>query len=201
MDNSNQTLVTLHPYYLIVEEINVPALLEMEVMVLLFLVLTILSKKAWSNYHKVMKFIQAIVLVIVVTMFIVSDAIQSNTINDALIVGGLSLLSIIAGMHYRIKSYFFVGIAVLLVNVLFYKTKPFWGNLPWWMYLIIGGATLIGFALFMNGKNNAQLKEGKTFLQEKKEKFLNLAERLGVKNETQEFFDRELFVIFLSSLG
>lgn len=165
-------LATLHPYYLIVEEINVPALLEMEVMVLPFLVLTIfLSKKAWSNYRKVMKIIQAVVLVIV-AMLIVSDALQSNTINDALIIGGLSILSIIAGMHYRIKSYFFVGIAVLLVNVLL-QTKPFWGNLPWWMYLIIGGATLIGFASFYEWQKQRPTKEGKTFLHEKKEMFLN----------------------------
>jgi hypothetical protein len=163
---------TLLPYYLIVNSFNVPTIIAMEVKMLPFIMLTIfLSKKAWNNYDHVMKNIQTIVLVIV-TVFIVGDAIQSNTIYDAIIVGGLSLISIIAGMHYRIKSYFIVGIAVLLVNV-FLQTRPFWGNLPWWMYLIIGGATLIGFASFYEWQKQRPTREGKTLFQEKKEKFIS----------------------------
>ncbi|WP_396126181.1 SCO7613 C-terminal domain-containing membrane protein [Anaerobacillus sp. CMMVII] len=164
-------LSVLLPYYLVLDHVNVPELIAMEATMLPFIVLTIfLSKKAWSDYSKEMNIIQAIVLVLV-AVFIVGDAIESNTLNDAIIVGGLSLLSIIAGMHYRIKSYFFVGIAVLLLNV-FLQTKPFWGNLPWWMYLIIGGATLIGFASFYEWQKQRPTREGKTILQEKKEKFL-----------------------------
>ncbi len=162
----------LIPYYMIVDHFNVPAIIEAEVIALPFIVLTIfLSKKAWAEHGNTMKQIQTIVLVLV-TLFIVQDALDSNTIYDAIIVGGLSLLSIIAGMHYRIKSYFFVGIAVLLLNV-FLQTKPFWGNLPWWVYLIIGGATLIGFASFYEWQKQRPKKEGKTLLQEKKEKFLH----------------------------
>ncbi|RXJ04241.1 hypothetical protein DS745_02315 [Anaerobacillus alkaliphilus] len=161
----------LIPYYLIVDHFDVPSIIEAELIALPFIALTIfLSKKAWAGHGKTMNTIQAVVLVLV-TLFILGDALESNTIYDAIIVGGLALVSIIAGMHYRIKSYFFVGIAVLLINV-FLQTKPFWGNLPWWMYLIIGGATLIGFASFYEWQKQRPKKEGKTLLQEKKEKFL-----------------------------
>ena len=164
-------LATLIPYYLIVDHVTPPTIIEMEVRMLPFIALTIfLSKNAWNHFGNVMKVVQTVVLVLV-TVFIVGDAIESNTIYDAIIVGGLALISIIAGMHYRIKSYFLVGIAVLLLNV-FLQTKPFWGNLPWWMYLIIGGATLIGFASFYEWQKQRPTKEGKTLFQEKKEKFL-----------------------------
>lgn len=163
-------LASLLPYYLLVDHFTPPAIIEMEIRMLPFIALTIfLSKNAWSHYGNVMRVIQTVVLVLV-TVLIVGDAIESNTIYDAIIVGGLALISIIAGMHYRIKSYFIVGIAVLLLNV-FLQTKPFWGNLPWWMYLIFGGATLIGFASFYEWQKQRPTKEGKTLFQEKKEKF------------------------------
>jgi hypothetical protein len=59
----------------------------------------------------------------------------------------LALVSIVAGMQLRTKSYFFVGIWVLLFNVM-YQTKEYWGNMPWWGYLLIAGTTLIGIASY-----------------------------------------------------
>lgn len=163
-------LASLLPYYIVLDHVTIPTLLDMEAKALPFLLLTIfLSKKTWQSYGKIMNIVQTVVLVIA-TLLIVADAIDSNTIYDAVIVGGLAITSIIGGMHYRVKSYFFVGIAVLLLNV-FLQTKPFWGNLPWWMYLIFGGATLIGFASFYEWQKQRPKQEGKTLLQQKKEGF------------------------------
>ena len=74
-------------------------------------------------------------------------------------------------MQYRIKSYFFVGIGVLLLNVLL-QTRPYWGNFPWWGYLIIAGLTLIGFASFYELQKQKKDKDKKSFLQTKKEQLI-----------------------------
>src|SRR5699024_11374375 len=50
-------------------------------------------------------------------------------------------------MIYQQKSFFFVGAGVLLLNV-FLQTRPFWGALPWWAYLLIAGALLITVASY-----------------------------------------------------
>jgi len=94
-----------------------------------------------------------------------------SRIYDAIIVGGLSLASIISGMHYRIKAYFFVGIGVLLLNVLL-QTKSYWGNFPWWGYLILAGLTLIGFASSYELQKQKKDKDKKSFLQTKKEQLI-----------------------------
>lgn len=110
-----------------------------------------------------MNLIQLAILLIVATYLII-DALASNTIWDAIIIGTLSLISLIAGMFFRIKSYFFVGIGVLLLN-LFIQTKPFWGNLPWWIYLILAGSTLIGIASYNEWQKQRKNSEGQTIVQ------------------------------------
>lgn len=69
-------------------------------------------------------------------------------------------------MQYRIRCYFFVGILALAFNILI-QTKPFWGSLPWWAYLIISGSILIGLASF----NEWQKKNEKKLLKDKLDKF------------------------------
>jgi hypothetical protein len=63
----------------------------------------------------------------------------------------------LAGTFFRIKAYFFVGSGVLLLNVLL-KTRPYWGNLPWWAYLLIAGSLLITVPVITNGRNKKQQK-------------------------------------------
>jgi hypothetical protein len=113
--------------------------------------------------------VQTVVLLLV-TAVLVMDGLESNTLYDAIIIGVLSLLSIISGMQYRIKSYFFVGIGVLLLNVLL-QTRPLWGNFPWWGYLVVAGLTLIGFAGFNELQKQKDGTESPTFLHKKKEQF------------------------------
>ncbi|MFD1019143.1 hypothetical protein [Thalassobacillus hwangdonensis] len=143
-------MVSILPtYYLIFNEYQseIPELIHAELIALpLMALVVLLSLKTWSNYKKVMQYVQLTVLLLV-TIYLVVDAIQSQTIWDAVIIGGLSLVSILAGMQFRIKSYFFVGTGVLIFNVM-YQTKPYWGNLPWWSYLLIAGSTLIAVASY-----------------------------------------------------
>jgi hypothetical protein len=161
----------LLPYYTILFEFEWNQYIVTELFVLPFIALTIfLSRHTWQDYKQVMNWVQTIVLVIV-TIVLVADALQSNTIYDAIIIGVLSLASIIGGMQCRIKSYFFTGICVLLLNVLL-QTRPFWGNFPWWGYLVIAGLTLIGFAGFNELQKQKKDTNSKSFLQKKKEQFI-----------------------------
>lgn len=163
----------LPSYYLILDAYEewIPELFKAEVAVLPLLGIVIgLSLKTWSSYKKVMNHTQLVVLLLV-TAYLVADAIQSHTIWDALIIGGLSLVSMLVGMQYRIKSYFFVGIGVLIFNVI-YQTKPYWGNMPWWVYLLIAGFALIGIASY--NELQKQKTDGKKGKIEKKLKELYL---------------------------
>ncbi|MFQ3545026.1 hypothetical protein Q7A53_13165 [Halobacillus rhizosphaerae] len=152
MDRVFQTLSILSFYisYLMVildYEPFIPDILEAELQVLPLLgVMALLRRKTWSAYKSLLNHIQ-LALLLGVAGYLVADAIQSHTIWDAWIIGGLSLVSMVAGMQLRMKSYFFVGMGVLIFNVM-YQTRPYWGNLPWWSYLLIAGFILIGAASY-----------------------------------------------------
>lgn len=132
-------------YYTVLGHFEVPALLEKEVIVLPWIAMAIvLAKTTWKSYPKRMGQVQWGILLLVAAVLI-RDGLQSRTVFDAILLGGLSLISLIAGAQLRIKAYFFTGIGVLLLNLMI-QTKPMWGNMPWWAYLLLSGALLIGFA-------------------------------------------------------
>jgi hypothetical protein len=160
----------LYPYYVLLGNVQINEYMEAEAYLLPWIVLTIvLSKRTWANQKQMMSIIQWIVLVIIAAL-LVQDALRSNTIYDALIAGGLSLLSVLGGLHYKIKSYFFIGTGMLLLNVML-QTRPFWGNTPWWAYLLIAGFTLIAAASFYEWQKQQKDSDGNTLLQKKKEKW------------------------------
>ncbi|MCS0652625.1 hypothetical protein [Cytobacillus firmus] len=139
--------VLLEPYYSVLRNIEIPDLFIREAYVLPWFILIIFVRKVLKGqYSKLTSKIQWGVL-IAVSLLLVQDALSSNTVYDALIVGTLSLTSMLAGTFWRVKSYFFVGSGVLLLNVLL-QTRPYWGNLPWWAYLLIAGSILISAASY-----------------------------------------------------
>ncbi|SFL80462.1 hypothetical protein SAMN04487943_10468 [Gracilibacillus orientalis] len=151
----------LPSYYLVLQEYlaYISELFHAELVVLPVLALSIvMARRTWSNYQSIMTHVQSVILVLI-TVYLVVDAIQSNTVWDALIVGILSLVALLTGMKFQIKSYFFVGLGTLLFNVI-YQTKPYWGNMPWWGYLLIAGITLITIASYNEWKKQRQT-EGK----------------------------------------
>src|SRR5690625_4450842 len=81
------------------------------------------------------------------TELLVEDELHSSTIYDALLLGILSLVSMRAGFILQMKLFFFVGFGVLLLNV-FLQTRMYWGNLPWWAYLLNAGTILITVASY-----------------------------------------------------
>ncbi|WP_042149431.1 hypothetical protein [Paucisalibacillus sp. EB02] len=164
----------LQPYYAMLGHFELPALFEREFYVLPWIAVVIgLRSYVMKENTAVTGYLQWAVLVIV-AILLVQDGLASNTIYDALIVGVLSLASLIAGMMYQIKSFFFVGTGVLLFNV-FMQTRPYWGNLPWWGYLLIAGSILIAVASY-NEWQKQKSSEGKETLVSKFKK--NVIERI-----------------------
>lgn len=152
----------LEPYDAWLRFIEIPDLIEAECYVLPWVVLAIFLKKLGGDTYRVaMNYMQWTVL-IVVSLILIQDALASNTVYDALIIGTLALASLIGGMISQQKSFFFVGAGVLLLN-LFLQTRPFWGALPWWVYLLIAGSVLITVASY-NEWHKQKTSQGKETL-------------------------------------
>ncbi|UYZ20069.1 SCO7613 C-terminal domain-containing membrane protein [Mesobacillus jeotgali] len=161
----------LVPYYAAIKQLTIPALLEREVYVLPFVALAIFSRSIFKERsNQITSYIQWAVLVMV-SLLLIQDGLDSNTVYDALILGSLSLISMLAGMWLRVKAYFFVGAGVLLLNVVM-QTRPFWGNLPWWGYLLIAGSILISVASFIEWNKQKGSKGEQTFLIKLKDNLL-----------------------------
>lgn len=159
----------LEPYYATMVKVDIPQLFERETLVLPLVAVTIyLQYSLKGKYKHITSKIQWVILIFV-SLALVQDGLASSTIFDAIILGTLSLFSILAGMYWKMKSFFLVGSGVLLLNVLL-QTRPFWGNMPWWVYMLIAGTILIAVASF-NEWNKQKLAKGEiTGLTKLKEK-------------------------------
>lgn len=145
----------LQPYYAVIGRLDIPALFEREVYFLPLVALVIFLRWAMKGrYRNITGKLQWAVLIFT-SLVLIQDGLQSNTVYDALILGTLSLAAMLAGMFLRIKSYFFTGTGVLLLN-LFLQTRPLWGKLPWWGYLLAVGSLLIGIASYNEWKKTKQ---------------------------------------------
>ncbi|WP_035531171.1 SCO7613 C-terminal domain-containing membrane protein [Halobacillus kuroshimensis] len=153
-------------------EAYVPDLLEAELYTLpLLFVFYLLRKRTWHEYRGVMSHVQS-ALLLFIAAYLVSDAIISHTLWDGWIIGSLSVVSMVTGMQFKIKSYFFTGMSVLIFNVI-YQTKPYWGRAPWWVYLLTAGLLLIGTASY-NEWQKQQSGKGKPVERKLKKLWLSL---------------------------
>lgn len=152
----------LQPYYALLQHVNIPELIERELYVLPWIIFVVFLKKIINQQHKaIMNYVEWAVLVII-ALILVQDAMVSDTVYEAVILGGLALISLLFGMFNQRKSFFFVGTGVLLLNVLL-QTRSYWGNLPWWAYLLIAGSILIGVASY-NEWHKQKVSDGKETL-------------------------------------
>ncbi|MCA1037962.1 hypothetical protein LCM00_00450 [Bacillus infantis] len=147
----------LQPYFALINYMQIPQVFIREAYVLPFIAEIILIRLILKGrFADLISKVQWAVLA-VSAILLVEDALAGSTIQDALIIGMLSLLSIFGGLIWKIKSYFFTGFAVLLLNVLM-QTRPFWGNLPWWAYLLIAGSLLIAAASYYEWNKQKTVK-------------------------------------------
>jgi hypothetical protein len=162
----------LQPYYSIINILRVPQLWDREAHVLPWVLLIIFIRlKLNGRYNNLTKPLEWIVL-IYVSLLLIQDGLASNTIYDAIILGSLALLAMLAGMFLQLKAYFFVGSSVLLLN-LFLQTRPYWGNMPWWGYLLIVGFILITVASFNEWNKQKNQKGQTTFITRIKDQIVN----------------------------
>ena len=162
----------LQPYYAVIGKISVPNLVETELNVLPFVAVIIFVRVCLkAKFRKITSSIEWAILLIV-SLILISDGLNSSTIYDAIILGSLSLISLLSGMFLRVKSYFFIGTGVLLLNILL-QTRPFWGNLPWWAYLLIAGTILIAVASYNEWHKQKQAKGEQTIISKWKNSLMN----------------------------
>ncbi|MFJ7746314.1 hypothetical protein [Peribacillus sp. NPDC097295] len=163
--------LSLYPYWVIIDKLSIPDVLEVEAEILpLFIISTILLRKVF-NKGKVTQYIE---MGIVFALFIVliGDAMASNTLNDALIIGTISLAAILLGFTMKYKSYFLAGTVTILFNI-YMNTNSMWGQMPWWLYLIIGGGLLITIASFFEWKKQKDNRTSKEVLEKNKQRIKN----------------------------
>ena len=72
----------------------------------------------------------------------------------------LVLISIVIYSYYKKSgNLFIVTIANIFVNI-FALTRKFWFSVPWWVYLLVVGSALIGFAVKNEANENKSLSKG-----------------------------------------
>ncbi|GGK05118.1 hypothetical protein GCM10007063_29380 [Lentibacillus kapialis] len=150
----------LQPYYVLLENVQIPDLVEREWYVLPWIAVIIALKKVAGNHYKRLVSYGQWAVLVIVSLLLIQDGLASSTIYDALIIGGLSLVAMLGGMAYQQKAFFFVGAGVLLLNI-FLQTRSYWGNLPWWAYLLIAGSILMTAASY-NEWHKQKTADGKT---------------------------------------
>lgn len=152
----------LVPYYSFLTIISIQDYIVTELVVLPWIMMIIGTEKIIGKLTTLRYLEWGVVTIIALILAI--DGYLSHTIYDAIILGGLAVISILSGFYFRYKSYFFVGIGVLVLNVLL-QTRPYWGNFPWWVYLLIAGSILITIAsIYEMQKQGKQPKAVSTLL-------------------------------------
>ncbi|MBR8645216.1 hypothetical protein KEH51_16505 [[Brevibacterium] frigoritolerans] len=73
----------------------------------------------------------------------------------------------------KYKSYFIAGTGTILFNV-YMNTNSMWSEMPWWLYLIIGGGLLIGIASFFEWKKQKTTGHRRRYLRK-----INKGSRIG----------------------
>ncbi|MGG4263916.1 hypothetical protein [Peribacillus simplex] len=164
-------LFSLYPYWVITDQFTIPAVLEAEVNILpLLIISTILLRKIFVK-GKITQYIEICIVFLLFSVLII-DAMASNTIYDALIIGTVSLAAMLFGFMMKYKSYFIAGTGTILFNV-YMNTNSMWGEMPWWLYLIIGGGLLIGIASLFEWKKQKDNRTSKEVLEKNKQRIKN----------------------------
>ena len=100
------------------------------------------------------------ILILYITFLSVKYLAKSNESKNALGLTGIviaGLIGIITTMigYYKneFKTFFKGGIIITVVNII-YQLRNLWEQIPFWLYLLVGGLALIGFVTYkeMNNK-------------------------------------------------
>jgi len=159
-------ILSLFPYQKILELFTIPEVFQTEVWIVPLLIISSLLLRKLYNRGEATQQIEIGVVAFLFFLLIV-DAVRGDTLNDALVIGTISLAAIVFGFIMKYKSYFLAGIGTILLNI-YMNTKSLWGYLPWWLYLIIGGLLLISIASYFEWKKQKENRTSKEILDKNK---------------------------------
>ncbi|AVD54416.1 hypothetical protein CKF96_02560 [Priestia filamentosa] len=157
-----------YPYSVVLHHIDIPTLIELEVYAVPIIVIwTFIFRILFPTSHS-MGLIE-IGSVCIFFIVLIIDALNSNTVNDAILLGALAVLSALIGFILKFKSYFLGGVGTILLNI-YLQTDSLWGNLPWWLYLILGGGFLIAVASFFEWRKQKDQTTSQEILKRNKDR-------------------------------
>ncbi len=103
------------------------------------LITRLIEKKYSENYKKIEYIFLTIINYLAISNYI-------SEFDGILFVLLLTALVIISYM-LKLGPIFLTSLIFILINVLL-LTKTFWLNIPWWIYILLVGSILIGFAIY-----------------------------------------------------
>jgi hypothetical protein len=165
--NTLFTLSLLSPFYSLLSIINIPEYLTLEIYFLPLVVLSYVCIK-WIYKDNKLKLIEYVIPT-VCYIIIMSHLIVSDSITEAMIIGGFGFLSLIYGSILKTKSAFFTG-GILIILTVTIKSRSFWASLQWWIYLAIIGVALVAIASlneYQKNKNSEGILQKASNLLEK----------------------------------
>ena len=92
-----------------------------------------------TNSYKVFEYIVLIILNLIAIGSFVDEA-------DGMLFVGLLLVLSILGYVKKWGPIFITSLVFILINMVI-LTRMFWLSIPWWVYLLLVGSILIGFAI------------------------------------------------------
>ena len=94
-------------------------------------------------------------------IFIIIQVIFTQDLIVGVYTGIVGLIITFIGYFKKeFDALFKVGIAITVINIIF-QLRELWGLLPFWLYLLIGGLTIIGFVTYIELKNEKKKEKNK----------------------------------------
>lgn len=94
--------------------------------------------------------------------FLMLEALYYETLMFQLTFSILALIFVSVGFIWKFKSYFMSGAVGLILSIA-YNQRQLWSDIPWWLYLIIGGVVLIAIASSTELRNRQVKKPTELF--------------------------------------
>ena len=99
------------------------------------------------------------VIIIVGVVYALSSVFLLDTIAAAVYVGVVGFLVIIVGYKKDdMFAVFITGIVITVANII-YRLRDVWKQIPFWLYLLVGGLAIIGFVTYHEIKKQSKKQE------------------------------------------
>lgn len=128
----------LLPYYSLINILDINRSIATILYISPYILYTYLFTYLFTRNNKTL----SLILEIIINVIVLTILIFTGTLEASIFVGIISLLMIIYDTIRNGNSMFIIGIASLILNILFNIIR-YWSYIPVWSYLLIGGVSLI----------------------------------------------------------